>query len=291
MRIKSVLVTVMLATLTMFTACDDSEGNGDETSTIEIIVGGDTTNTDVVEVGDYIDIAYDITASAGIESIEMYRDDEVIDTYAGEIQNPNAHTYTYRFTGVAEDKDLDQVKLTLKVTDKDGSSEQINFYIYVERKTIEGTTSNKWEMEIDGTVPEGTGVSVWGCSTSTGAYAPKFIEADNQENIHFVYYDNKDANGGCIYSPSSAPTAIAGVFADWTVKNQTKFVLLTSDDYGSNLTDIYEDTEGASATFITNLQNGDVVGFITAQGKRGVIKFKEVYVNAAGTTCSMYFED
>lgn len=180
------------------------------------------------------------------------------------------------------------VKLTFKVTQKDGETSELSLTI-ITSAPVGGPIKNH-TAKILGSYDNNTYGSSFGSADGT---VYKMADAKtNAAKIDWMYFYGS-ANQATIASPND-PTA-ATVFSDatnglqtWSVRNDTRFQIVTLPT-GLTWDAITTDKEiiplatGASATKVATLSAGKYVSFNTVSGKMGLIRIEAVTGLADGT--------
>ena len=100
--------------------------------------------------------------------------------------------------------------------------------------------------------------------------------------IDFIYFNDLGAH--TLSSPNHAaqPGVLQGVVGDWTTKNTTKLQRLTNvtaaqfDEVANDAQIAQHVSASITSQSVTNLAANNIVGFVTDDGKRGLIKVKSV---------------
>jgi|GEM_PF-2611886 len=160
---------------------------------------------------------------------------------------------------------------TLRATDKKAveSNETFTVGAVGTLKTIASATT------IYCTLADGSSNST--CASADGStYAAGSASATQQADIDFVYF-NASGSTLAIYAPSAVPSALTSTFANWSVKNATRFAKTTSLSYtAATYADVKVAADAASVTSVTALAANDVVVFKTAAGKVGIFKVNSI---------------
>jgi len=182
------------------------------------------------------------------------------------------------------DADDDAYVYLFIINDSEGLADSMSFTITV-LKTWDPIDS--WE-DLNLMVASGNGNNDNTCASIDGtlfSYNDGTADANLQAKADFVYYylggNSTDAgtDGRAIISaPSAVSDLINAGFADWTTKNVTEFyeIIMTSAEFDAMEDDemILELVTGTPLAGNTaeGLVSGDVVGFETSAGKKGIFK-------------------
>ena len=271
------LLSVLLIGLSgFFTGCDEAEEIIDPKLSF---FGGDYIDEDVtVDPGAVLKFSWLATkgasnlASFTIErdgvALSGYPDDDIPnDNYEGQVtlEAPmNEGIYVYKFT----------------VTDNKSRTASVSFNITVESS---GGPINTWEATL-GSHQSATGSSF---ASTTGVVYSMTDATANSALIDFLYYYG-NTNLATLAAPNDADAAtVFGALSSWTTRNATKFATTTVSE--AEFTAISDDlaivaaATGASATDVNELSTGDVVAFVTAAGKMGLVKVGTIATGAGGT--------
>lgn len=172
------------------------------------------------------------------------------------------------------------------VTDDENYTEEIEYTVDDNDGKIEFTLTVTGTNLVDPIVKTITIYVVTDVEVSLGAETsplPSFMNgttlttynatnaAANQDKVDLVYKFTT-ADGAMIGAPSDA----AFTLASWTTKNATKVAIITEQKL--------EAVEGISGTVVKNLKVGDLIGYITVSGTKGIIVIKNVVTGTDGNT-------
>ncbi len=173
--------------------------------------------------------------------------------------------YTILITGLADGD------YTLRATDKSAVESNVTFTVGAvgTLKTLANATT------IFCTLADGSNNST--CASADGTtYAAGSASATQQADIDFVYF-NASGSTLAIYAPSAVPSALKSTFANWSVKNETRFAKTTSVSFTTaTYADVKVAADAASVSSVTALAANDVVVFKTAAGKVGIFKVNSI---------------
>jgi hypothetical protein len=175
-------------------------------------------------------------------------------------------------------------KIDFTVTDKDGKTATISLNI-----TTVATAGpiNSYTDKILGSYQSATGSSF--ASIDGTVYSLADAKA-NSEKIDWVYFYGA-TNAATIASPMDDDAqnvyndATNGI-ATWDIKNDTKFKKVVDNIDWADITDdtiLKEQAVGADQTKINQIAVGDLISFVAANGKTGMIKIDNIVTGTDGT--------
>ncbi|HNY03432.1 MAG TPA: hypothetical protein PKG48_12620 [Bacteroidales bacterium] len=176
-------------------------------------------------------------------------------------------------------------KWYFKVTDKDGQSKEISLTI----TTVAGASPiNTFTMKIMGAQGSSTGSSF---ASIDGTVYSLANAKTNAAKVDWLYFYGA-TNLATLAAPNDADAI--SVFNDptnglatWAVKNATKFKKVTDAITWADITTdaviVAQTASGVTNTKINNLAANDVLAFITASGKKGMIKVESISGTTDGT--------
>ena len=170
------------------------------------------------------------------------------------------------------------------ITDKEGLADSASFNIEVLKTWDPIDTWGDLTLQ----VASSNGNNLNTCASIDGtvfSYNDGTADAELQAKADFVYFylggnstDAGDDGRAIISAPSAVSAIINGGFEDWTTKNVTEFytVSITSADFDAMTDDekIIELVTGdpMAGNAVEGLVSGDIVGFETSTGKKGLFK-------------------
>ncbi|MFN3404548.1 MAG: hypothetical protein ACK40G_10670 [Cytophagaceae bacterium] len=194
------------------------------------------------------------------------------------------NTRTSAISGASEDK------YTFTATDNAGTpvtlaGPGVVTLKYVNNTTPVGGEINTYSAKIMGGAANTTVGSFF--KSATGDVV-KAAEANSSQSSIDLIFQYSGTNGNLFAAPNDATIADAHTnVASWSVKNATKFtgvLSVTASEFNSASNDVLINsnvtTSNATGTRINSLAVGNVFGFITASGKKGLVLVKEI----GGTT-------
>ncbi len=167
-----------------------------------------------------------------------------------------------------------QLTLNAKITDEDNRSDEASFQITVEEGGV--------KVKKNADVTLGSWNDAIGSFYDTQNEAVYTISAakENQETVDFIFFKGA-TNQNTFAAPDDEDVNTIETFQlnDWTVKNETRFMLsdMTAAEFDAiGEYHIFPEFTGTGSR-INNLENGDVVYFRTEAGKHGYIKVVDLY--------------
>jgi hypothetical protein len=178
---------------------------------------------------------------------------------------------TERVEFTITDKDGEQAKISLNITTESAAG-PINFYTQKILGSYQSATGSSF-ASIDGTV-----------------YNLADAKA-NADKIDWLYFYGA-TNAATLAAPDDDDAA--DVFNDatnglqtWSVLNDTRFKKVSTAIDWDAVTDdtiiVQETTDGVDQTKINQIAVGDILGFVAANGKHGLIKIDNIVAGADGT--------
>ena len=251
------LLMAMIMTLG-FTACTED----DDDAIISISVVGDVAES--VSVNEEVIISYNVISDNKLDVIKYIANNETIETIE-DFTNPESHTGAF----TVPTDEIGSVNASIIVTDKDGQVETKTFTIEVESNiaTYEAVLLGSQDSETLGSF----------YSTVTNEVYTIADAAENSDLIDFVYFYGSSRKA-TIGAPDDEVGVqdVFGTVANWETKNNTLFNLadLQPDEFyeitdSSELIELTADSQGW-INRVTFLAEGDIVEFVTVDGKSGV---------------------
>ncbi len=178
-----------------------------------------------------------------------------------------------------------QEKWYFKVTDKDGQTKEVSFTI----TTVAGSGPiNTFTMKIMGAQGSSTGSSF---ASIDGTVYSLANAKTNASKVDWLYFYGA-TNLATLAAPNDADAII--VFSDptnglatWALRNATKFKKVTDAINWADITTddviVAQTASGVTATKVNSLAANNVLAFITAGGKKGMIKVESISGTTDGT--------
>ena len=284
-RIILFLGTVLLASVTFMTSCNDDSNPLDLPPTISFVAGPNFISNDAtLTVNSPFTIKIlaeaNVTSGTKLESMKITRIFNLNSWDTTLTFSESTYTLEASFTAVSE---AGVERIEFKVTDKDGQSAMIDLQITTELGT---TPINTFPMKILGSYQSATGSSF--ASIDGSVYTLQQAYA-NQAAIDFLYWWGAstsatigapdDANANLVFTGTNG-------LPNWTIKNATRFktTTLTATEFDAitNGLDLAANAAGADQTRIGNLAVGNVFAFKAVTGKHGLIKVTDINTGEAG---------
>ena len=279
-RVNLFMLAAVIAVSSVFVSCTKEEK---DPPTITVNLNG--TDKIEIEVNANQDVTarIDFNAEAEIKQIDI---DEVNGTNlsgypkTSGFDSKTRHQATVTIPARVNTSVDAEVKLNVKVTDKDDKSANRQITIKFKKVIPAAGNIDKWLNKTLGSLAH-TGSANSACASIDGTtYAVVGISTTNQAKVDFIYF-NGSSNPFALAAPtnSSVGTLSSGSVSGWSTKNATKLAKLAS--ITASQFDACENDElittnvtstAVSADIVTSLAAGNIVGFITASGKKGLIK-------------------
>jgi hypothetical protein len=285
----SFMSLILLSGLTIFSSCskDDTTTPTDLNPVLNFKGGAGYTSTDVT-LAEGAEFKVGIIASSNVSSGAVLvrfkvtrtfnnKPDVVIDTTIN-TASFNADITASARTVVGEER------WTYTVTDKDNQVNELAINITTQK--VYGPIT-EFTMKVLGAQHNATGSSF----ASADGIVYKLADAKaNAAMIDWMYF-NDDPKFATLCSPNDPDAAL--IFSDptngvatWSVRNATVFKKVTDPITWSAITNdstlIAQTASGVSLSEITNLAKDDILSFITASGKKGMIRVDDITGTDAG---------
>jgi hypothetical protein len=286
-HMRFLFTTVLFSGLAMLNSCSKSDTTEplDQTPVINFVGGTGFVSSDVtLTVNQSFKVG--ITAFSNSNSgakLTKFAITRVINNVPS-TQDSTINTSTLNLTVMANaNSQVGTEKWFFKVTDKNNESKEISFTI----TTVSGAGPiNTFSMKILGSYANATGSSFASIDGTVYTLANAKI---NSAKIDWLYFYGASAvNHATIASPKD-PVAET-VYSDlinWAVRNNTLFKKVTDAIVWADITDdaeiVAQTASGVTETRITNLAPNDILAFIAASGKKGLIKVEAITGTTDGT--------
>ena len=260
------------------------------TPTITVNINGQDRTELEIEVGEAVNLRIDYKAEAGLSRIEFEQENGGNLTGFPKTSGfDNTNNHQYQGTIPASLLTVGTKRFTTRVTDKDDQSANKTITITVKEESGGGDDNpqpgdpiNTWTNKTLGSLAH---ASTAGSSfaTSDGSVYSIADAKTNSGKVDMIY-SNGASYPLALLAPNldaigSLPENSSNRVETWTTRNATKLAKLsnvTVADFDGCTDDklIVEKVTNAavSANNVTNLAANNIVGFITAGGKRGLIK-------------------
>lgn len=286
------LLSILLTGLFVLPSCSDDDDTTpmDPNPAMNFFGGSGYVSGDIT-IPILTDFKVGITAASSTESgakLTKFQVTRVFDNKPTIIIDStiNTSSFTYPEIYITSNGDAGTEKFYFTITDKNGKTKELSFTITTTDIASPGPI-NTWSMKILGAQQNATGSSF----ASIDGTIYTLPEAKlNSAKIDWLYFhgavnlatlaapDDPDAQS--VYSTSNGP-------GSWAVKNPTRFKkigtavdwnAITDDEIILDLT-----SSGVDQTKINMLAKNDVLGFLAANGKRGLIKVEDITGEEDGT--------
>ena len=228
----------------------------------------------------------EVTAEAGLKTVTFHKIqglDEILlttinDFDQGVFTTTDDVTYNFRYdvTGITEDA-------TIKLTAIDKDDQEVAKSIVIKAGGSAAGPIDTWTATL-GSYNSATGSSF---ATSNGQVYTSAGAAANSGLIDFLYFYGS-SNGATLAAPDDTDAAtVFTALSNWATRNDTRFQMTTLtvaafDDVDDDAV-ITEEADGAANSKANQLSEGDVVAFVTAENKMGLVKIGTISGTAAGT--------
>ena len=286
-KVSFFIVAALFAASSVFVGCSSDPS---DPPTITIRFDGNNSSTGVfapddLYVGDQVGVELDFKAPGKIKEIRIAKASGTGENPPGTypmtsgFNGETIHQVKWTVTGAA----VGSVKYTADVTDKDKEAQSDTKIIEIsfkERPPVWGDI-NTWADKTLGSLVH-TSTAGSSCASIDGTVYSIADAKTNSAKIDFIYSDGATypymISAPDFSAIQSYPTGSPNAISSWTTKNATKLaklsVTVTQFDACDNdelITTAVTDA-AVTADHVDNLAANDVVGFITAGGKRGLIK-------------------
>jgi hypothetical protein len=279
-----------ISTVLLFNSCSKSDDTTpvDQTPTINFVGGPGYVSADAtLEAGAPFSVGINAFANSSTSSklVELTVTRVFNNVPVVEADTTFSSSNLHLIIHATANGEIGQEKWYYKVTDKNNQSKEISFTI-----TTVATAGpiNTFSMKILGAQGSTTGSSF--ASIDGTVYTLANAKA-NAAKIDWLYFYGA-TNHSTIASPND--TDAASVFNDptnglatWTIKNNTLFKKVTDAITWDAITDdqviVAETATGVTNTKINSLAPNDILSFITAAGKKGMMKVESISGTTVGT--------
>ncbi|MBC8343132.1 MAG: hypothetical protein ISR55_08050 [Bacteroidetes bacterium] len=274
MKKRNLLLAAIVISVTgFFTACEEPAGLAPVIAFLNNV-----TETTLAAGVDSFTVAGTITSENGLAEVKLFKV-----TATGETQIGNAiTTFTdktnYAFQFFIQNID-ENTTVKVEATDESNLTKSANFMIIVT-----GGAIDSWTETLGAQSNTTTGSSF---ASSNGQVYLWAAATANSSLIDFIYFYGA-TNQATLAAPDD--TDVATVFPSvtgWATRNDTRYAntSLSAANFDAIMgdNDIITAATGASDTKANHLANGDVVAFITAAGKMGLVKIGTLTASNTGT--------
>ena len=288
-KLHFLILGVLLAGITMFSSCskDSTDPTVDQKPTLTFQVGtGYTSANATMPVGTSIKIG--IRASANTSSGSKLVDMQMTRTYNGGSQTydttlNNLTNFNVDFITKANTQAGDETFI-FTIKDKSG---QVNTLSIMITTTPVSNPINAFSMKILGAQGSATGSSF--ASIDGTVYNLADAKANSAKVDLMYYYGATDLATIAAPDDDHALTIFTGTsgLQNWVTKNATKFKLITDAvDFAAIADDaviVAQTASGVDQSRLPALASGKLIAFITASGKKGILKVESITGQDAGS--------
>jgi len=273
MKMNRLFLILTVAIATAFTSCKKDDDIVNPEPSIDFKGGANYTATDVtINAGEQIlvgfNAAYNVETGEELTNFKLVLTaNNVSQTLIDSTLNSESFSTDINITF----PEAASARLEATVTDKAGRTDAVSFNITVEEAGVKVVKHSNVQL---GSWNDDIG-SFYSAKENTIFTVPQAF--DNQAKVDLIFYKGVQ-NANTISAPDDADLATIPSFniANWTTKNQTRFVLtsMTAAEFDA-IGEYYMFTEfegNAGASKVINLEDGAVVQFRTQDGSYGLIK-------------------
>ena len=273
MKMNRLFLILTVAIATVFTSCKKDDDIVNPEPSIDFKGGANYTATDVtINAGEQIlvgfNAAYNVETGEELTNFKLVLTaNNVSQTLIDSTLNSESFSTDINITF----PEAASARLEATVTDKAGRTDAVSFNITVEEAGVKVVKHSNVQL---GSWNDDIG-SFYSAKENTIFTVPQAF--DNQAKVDLIFYKGVQ-NANTISAPDDADLATIPSFniANWTTKNQTRFVLtsMTAAEFDA-IGEYYMFTEfegNAGDSKVINLEDGAVVQFRTQTGAYGLIK-------------------
>jgi hypothetical protein len=270
-KLNWLVIFALVASLGFFTSCGEEE---EEKAPEASITSPTVSEDDKITVVEGSELTVKVLFTAGTEELTSYNVRYVNEDILTEEEQKSVKGEK---TSVTKDIVIASAKdglLTIEVTDKAGKKATVSVTIVTTNEPV-------------ALIAKGTSLTFGASGASAGSYYSLATSAvltssaakDAAGTVTFVY-NWTDAEKATVYSPT-ASTVLTGDGVTGTA-TETKFEKANSIDFAT-VTDADIKDINPTATKITGLAKDDVIVFLTADDKKGVILIGDIVEQTDGT--------
>ena len=264
---KLILSIAMIAMIGMFTACEDDEESN------EIFIT-ERNAPETMAVGDTTELEFSIQSDADLAKIELFKNNDRLDTKEDNFKEKTSDIYTYSFTPDADNAG-DTLSFALYVTDENDLEERYDFKIAVAKlETITVTDYNDKALEV--ALEGGTAEDLFSIEHGN-RYSYNYVENNSMKDSADIIFGHEGITKALAYkllSPDYSTSVT--IHNGGTLPNTTNFNVVTDSYTFADIT--AEDIQNISD--LTNAEvtivEGDIVAFITSDGHKGFLKINAI---------------
>ncbi len=286
-KVSFLMIAAFVAMSSVFVSCSD-----DEDSALDIsFANGKNTVTLDKGVTSY-EVYATITSSAGLDEVKIFSvtsagRDQIGDAITSNF-TPNKNEFIFKQTfNVYEDTEIE-----IRAKDKNNREIDRNFTIKVTKETpAANAVVNIWPGRVLGAQSNSADGS--SCASVDGTVYTISAAKTNIKKVDFIYFyqTTGDKRLAELVSPAAANlTWLESVKSNCNATKFTNALDITATQFdnikeatGAELIDELVTDKTATLNYAANLSAGKYVGFITANGQKGIIKVVNVSGTEAGT--------
>lgn len=278
-KINLFLMLLFLAGASIFSSCSkDDDPLVDPNPTIDFKGGSTYTSSDVtIDAGQQILVGFNAAYNTSTKkNLTNFLLTLTTNNVAQTLVDSTINTDVYSADVTISFPQVGTSRLTAKITDKDGYTDEVSFNITVEQAGVKVTKYSNVEL---GSFNDAVGSFY---ATSDNSVYTVTNAPDNQSKIDMIFYKGV-TNANTIAAPDDASLSTIPTLGvdSWTVKNQTRFIKTTMtaaefDAIGEYY--VFPEFIEANASSKANLlEETQVVFFRTQAGKLGYFKVVDLY--------------
>ncbi|HPT03091.1 MAG TPA: hypothetical protein PLJ84_10880 [Bacteroidales bacterium] len=273
-----IFTSLLLSGVLFLSSCTkDSSDPEPQYPTIQFVGGAGYTSTNVtVTAGSPLKFGINAFSNTSTNTkLVKFTITRVFNNVPSVVLDSTINTNTYSVTlNTSASTATGSENIIFKITDKDNNSASVNVVITT---TPGAGPINTWTQKIIGAQANITGSSF--ASINGNVYSLADAK-NNSAKIDWVYFYGATnlSTLACPADPDaqSVYNNTTNGIQTWTTKNLTLFKKVTSNIVWSDITDdsviVTETASGVDKTKMSQLATGDILSFIAATGKKGLIK-------------------
>lgn len=273
------LMFLFLAAASVLTSCGkDDEPLIDPKPTIDFKGGSGYTSSDVtIDAGQQILVGFNAAYNTSTKkNLTNFLLTLTSNNVAQTLVDSTINTDVYAADVTINFPQAGSARLTAKITDKDGYTDEVSFNITIEQAGLKVVKYTNVEL---GSFNDEIGSFY---ASSDNAVYTVTTAASNQSKIDMIFYKGV-TNANTFAAPDDASLSTIPTFGvdSWTVKNQTRFIKTTMTVAEFDAIGEYhvfpEFTEASASSNANLLDENQVVFFRTQAGKLGYVKVVDLY--------------
>ena len=276
-KVNVFMMAALFAASAMFVSCNKD----DEGPDIGVTLNNSARTSITVATNKKVDMEITWEAPAGIKEITLTRNGDLVspynpktssfrpsdecEKYSVEVKSPGTKGGTVTYVAKLTDKNGEWASQTITITFEDGGGDT----------TPTTENCNTWANLVLGSL-EHLDTKGSSCASIDGSVYLIGQARINSAKVDFIYSNQSDSH--TLSSPNS--TFHDAMDTGWGTKNKTKIQKLdisaTKFDTITTNDELVANVPNISSESVTDLEAGNIIGFITSGGKRGMIKINSV---------------